>query len=176
MKWLKITILVILGISAFNGAYAQSADDYFHQGAQTYVHGQLERAIAILTDGLKRYPYDARIKALLEKIKKQQKNQQQNKQNQQNQQQQNQKQNQQNKEDKQKQQQNKQNQQNNPQNQQQPRDQQKPQTAQGKKEREKPLSREEAERILKALQGKIEQGKKPPIRIVGKKKKVEKDW
>ncbi len=170
MKWPWVTVLLWLVFISWARLGAQTADDYFNQGAQTYIYGQMERAIAVLTEGLKRFPYDSRMKDLLEKIKKQkQQQQQQQKQNQSEKNQQKQQHNPEQQKQKQKKQQ-AQNQQQNPQ------DQQNPPKPQKGQQPQKQLTREEAERILKALQGKIDQGKKPPIKIVGKKKKVEKDW
>src|SRR5436190_23172520 len=70
---------------------AQSADDFFHGGAQSYLTNNVEGARQEVDKGLKLYPDDAKLKKLDELLKQQQ---QQPQQQQQNQSQQNQSQNQ----------------------------------------------------------------------------------
>ncbi len=178
MKAFLLTGLIGISILVLP-LFGQSAADYFHNGAQLYIHGNLPQALAIVTEGLARYPSDARLKGLLEKIKEKQQQQQQNQQQQQSSNQENSQQNkQQEKENQQQQQKQKEEDQqkaqnNQPEQSRQPQDQQKSQPL---PRDEKQLTREEAERLLKALQGKVDNTKKRPYRIVGKKKKVEKDW
>lgn len=67
---------------------AQSAGDYFNRAARSYVKTEKENALKEVNDGLGKYPDDAKLKALKEKLEKEQDEEQQ--QNQQDQQQQNQ--------------------------------------------------------------------------------------
>ncbi len=67
---------------------AQSAGDYFNRAARSYVKTEKENALKEVNDGLGKFPEDAKLKALKEKLEKEQEDEQQ--QNQQDQQQQNQ--------------------------------------------------------------------------------------
>jgi Ca-activated chloride channel family protein len=96
-------------------AHAQllNADDFFNDGAHSYLTNNIPQALKTVQTGLQQYPDDDHLKKLYELLKQQQKQQQQqqqqqqqNQQNQQNQQQQQQK----NQQDQNKQQQNQQNQ------------------------------------------------------------------
>lgn len=99
--------LVAVGLFAFvlHRAAAQSADDFFHSGARSYLSNNVAGAQKEVDQGLKLYPDDIKLKKLDELLKQQQQqNQQQNQQQQQNQSQQNQsKQNQQQQQQQQKQ-------------------------------------------------------------------------
>ena len=68
---------------------AQSADDFFHTGAQAYLTNNTATAREQVDKGLKLYPDDGKLKKL-DQLLKQQKQQQQQQQQQKNQQQQNQ--------------------------------------------------------------------------------------
>lgn len=61
--------------------FAQIAEDYFHGGAQHYVHGRKDQAKVEITTGLSKYPEDPKLKAMAGLIKEEEK-QQQNKQDQ----------------------------------------------------------------------------------------------
>ena len=82
--------LLIFGLSlVFSGQImAQSSGDYFNRAARSYVKTEKENALKEVNDGLGKFPDDAKLKALKEKLEKEQKDEQQ--QNQQDQQQQNQ--------------------------------------------------------------------------------------
>lgn len=73
---------------------ADTAEDYFHRGAQYYVWGQKQKSQAEITSGLTLYPTDALLNGMAKLLQKeeqqqnQQQQQQQNQQDQQNQQQQ----------------------------------------------------------------------------------------
>jgi signal recognition particle GTPase len=67
---------------------AQTAGDYFNRAARSYVKTEKENALKEVNDGLGKYPNDAKLQALKEKLEKEQEDEQQ--QNQQDQQQQNQ--------------------------------------------------------------------------------------
>jgi DNA anti-recombination protein RmuC len=138
---------------AFSGALsslvlAQTAESFFHGGAQTYIGGDLPLAINQVLEGLNRFPDDLKLNELLQKLQEEQEKQQQ--QNQQNQEQQEQEQNQeqqQQQEENQEQEQNEQ-QENEEQQNQEPQDQeQQPAQPQNLDE----MSKEEAEKILQAL-------------------------
>ena len=68
---------------------AQSAGDYFNRAARSYVKTQKDQALETVNEGLTKYPNDAKLKALKEKLEREQE-QQQNPQDQQQQNQQNQ--------------------------------------------------------------------------------------
>lgn len=88
-KILILSFLFFLG-SAWT-VQAQSAGDYFNRAARSYVKTQKDQALETVNDGLTKYPDDAKLKALKEKLEKEQEEeQQQNPQDQQQQNQQNQ--------------------------------------------------------------------------------------
>ncbi len=171
----RIKIMIFISLLAIVAPVFSQAEAYFNKGAQFYIHGQNAQAIQVLTEGLKRYPNDSRLKALLEKIKNQQK--QQNQQQQQQQQNQN---SQQKQDKKQQQQQDSQKDQNNqappPKSENQPSQQDQKKQPQPQKGNPQKLTPEQAEQILKALEAKNDQSKKRRLLIPGKKKTVEKDW
>lgn len=84
--------LLILAFFFFSGEnMAQSAGDFFNRAARSYVKTETDQALQTVNDGLSKYPNDAKLKALKEKLEKeQQEEQQQNPQDQQQQNQQNQ--------------------------------------------------------------------------------------
>ncbi|MGB8166761.1 MAG: hypothetical protein WCF18_04675 [Chthoniobacteraceae bacterium] len=53
--------------------HAQTAADYLHGGAQDYIYGKEESAKAKLTEGVRRFPEDPQIRAVLSLIREQQK-------------------------------------------------------------------------------------------------------
>src|SRR5258705_13926207 len=85
---------------------AQTADDYFHGGAQSYIHARKEKAQQEILTGLQKFPQDPKLNGLAALLKKQeeeqkQQQQQQQQQDQQKEQKEDQKQNQQSPQDKQ---------------------------------------------------------------------------
>src|SRR5712672_956729 len=52
---------------------AQTADDYFHGGAQSYIHAQKEKAQQEILTGLQKFPQDPKLNGLAALLKKQQK-------------------------------------------------------------------------------------------------------
>jgi Ca-activated chloride channel homolog len=80
---ISISLLVILCCSAG----AQTAEDFFHSGAQSYLTNNVQLALQRVDEGLKRFPDDMKLKKLEELLKKQQQQQQQNQQDQKDQQQ-----------------------------------------------------------------------------------------
>jgi len=75
----------------WSGARAQTADDFFHGGAQHYLTNNVPAALESVTNGLALHPDDEKLKKLYELLKQQQQQNQQNqkdqKQDQQNEQQ-----------------------------------------------------------------------------------------
>jgi signal recognition particle GTPase len=71
--------------------FGQTAGDFFNRAARSYVKTEKEQALREVNDGLSKFPNDAKLKALKEKLEKEQEEeQQQNPQDQQQQNQQNQ--------------------------------------------------------------------------------------
>jgi type IV secretory pathway VirB10-like protein len=186
-------LTIAFGVCALS---AQTASDYFHAGAQQYIHGKIPNAIATISEGLAKYPNDPDLQALKGKIKEpppqEQQNQQQgsNEQDQQGQQDQ-QKQNNQNKQDQQKKQQqdqqqnqqdkNQQNQQNQQNQNQQGKDQkdqqnQQPQQAQPQDKKEQDAKKEDAVRLLLQYSDDAKELNKPPEKKAASEHKPEKDW
>jgi hypothetical protein len=62
---------------------AQTATDYFHRGAQFYIHNQKQRATNEIFTGLRLFPDDAQLKALAGLIKQEEERQRQQEQQQQ---------------------------------------------------------------------------------------------
>jgi Skp family chaperone for outer membrane proteins len=65
------SILLLLGI--YSAASAQGAQTYFNNSASHYIHGRNQQAIQTLSEGLKKYPNDAKLKELLGKMKEEEK-------------------------------------------------------------------------------------------------------
>lgn len=76
--------LLLLGLP---GLWAQPADEFFHGGAQHYLSNNIPAALESVTNGLQRFPEDAKLKKLYELLNQQQQQQQQNQQEQKDQQQ-----------------------------------------------------------------------------------------
>jgi hypothetical protein len=89
---IKLTgfLIAVFLLVALEGM-AQSAGDYFNRAARSYVKTEKEQALKEVNDGLGKFPNDAKLKALKEKLEKEQEQEkQQNSQDQQQQNQQNQ--------------------------------------------------------------------------------------
>ena len=56
-----------------------SATGYFNKGGKEFVHSKLEKAIATVDDGLKKFPTDAALNALRKKLEEEKKKKDQNK-------------------------------------------------------------------------------------------------
>src|SRR5215475_1457795 len=77
---LSISLLIApLGLSAS----AQTADDYFHGGAQSYIHSEKEKAMQQVVTGLQKFPDDPKLNGLVALLKKQEEEQKQQQQQQQ---------------------------------------------------------------------------------------------
>jgi len=50
---------------------AQTADDYFHGGAQSYIHAEKEKAKQEVFTGLQKFPEDAKLNGMAALLKKQ---------------------------------------------------------------------------------------------------------
>ncbi len=115
MRLLLLASLSLLLFLPAARAQLLNADDFFNDGAHSYLSNNIPQALQTVQTGLQQYPDDDHLKKLYELLKQQQKQQQQQQQqqnqqqNQQNQQQQQQK----NQQDQNQQQQNQQNQQQN---------------------------------------------------------------
>jgi hypothetical protein len=59
-------------------ANAQTADDFFHGGAQHFLTNNIPGALEVVTNGLQRFPDDEKLKKLYELLNQQQQQQQQN--------------------------------------------------------------------------------------------------
>jgi outer membrane biosynthesis protein TonB len=59
------------------GAGAQTADDFFHTGAQSYLSNNIPVALEVVTNGLQRFPDNERLQKLYELLNQQQQQQQQ---------------------------------------------------------------------------------------------------
>ncbi len=148
MKYLLFTVLFLASSSL---AIAQSADSYFHGGAKSYINADLQGAINQVQQGLAQYPNDSKLNELLQKLEEEkEKQEQQQQQNQENQDQQEQDQEQQQQEQEQQEGEQEQNedqeQQEGEQN-----EQTEPQEKDGQEQQPREISKEEAEKILKAL-------------------------
>lgn len=80
-------ILLLLGLVftlGFTPAFAQSSGEFFNRAARSYVKTEKDQALATVNDGLTKFPDDAKLQALKEKLEKDQEEQ--DKQDQQNQQ------------------------------------------------------------------------------------------
>ncbi len=169
---MKKLILLLLGFCVATAAYGQVSDVYFHEGAQSYIHADLQAAIDEVQTGLIKYPNDVKLNALMEKLKEERKKQQQNQQQK----------SQQNKENKDQEQQDQQQDEQQKKDDQQKSDgenqeQQDPQKVNPDEAQSKQISKEDAEKILNALA----QKEKELLKEFKKKKtkgsaKHEKDW
>ncbi|HET8865252.1 MAG TPA: hypothetical protein VFM80_06100 [Gracilimonas sp.] len=169
---MKKLLPIIFSLLLTTLAFAQSADNYFHDGAQSFINADLQTAINEVQEGLSRYPNDAKLNALMEKLQQEQEKQQQQQQQQQ-EQQQNQEQNQEQENQEQEQQQQQQQQQQQSENQ----GEQNPQEMNPEELESQKISKENAEKILQALA----QKEKELLKEFKKKKtdgsaKHDKDW
>lgn len=61
-------MLMAIGLAA-NLSAAKSAEDYLHGGASRYIQGRLQEASVEVEEGLRKFPGDARLKALAAQLK-----------------------------------------------------------------------------------------------------------
>jgi Mg-chelatase subunit ChlI len=148
---LRLLISISLCALALQKASAQSADDFFHGGAQSYLSNNVAGARQEVDKGLKLFPDDFKLKKLDELLKQQQQQNQQQQQQKQNQSQQNQSQSKQDQQKQQQQQQQKQDEQQKQQQKEQQKDQEKKAGEQKQKEQPTPpgqMTPEEAKQLL----------------------------
>jgi hypothetical protein len=86
----KILVLLVFAVSlSVSTSIAQTSGEYFNRAARSYVKTEKDQALATVNDGLTKFPGDAKLQALKEKLEKDQEEQ--DKKDQQNQEQQDQK-------------------------------------------------------------------------------------
>lgn len=171
---MKKLIAIVFSFLIVTVATAQTADDYFHNGAQSFIGADLETAIDQVQQGLVQFPNDPKLNALMQKLQeeKERQQQQQNQEQQQQEQQSEQQQQQQNEEQDQENQQ-QQEQESEGENQ----EEQEPQEMNPEDLQSQQISKEDAEKILQALA----QKEKELLKEFKKKKsdgsaKHDKDW
>lgn len=168
---IRKTAFILMFMAFGYTGYAQSANEYFHDTSKEYIYGELETATQVVDEGLQKYPDNQKLQAL-KTLLEQEKEKQQQQQQQQNQDQQNQQNQDQQDQDQQEQEQNQ------DQQDQQNADEQDPQEDGKQQELQAQMSKEEAEKILKAL----EQKEKELLKEFKKQKsptaktKNDKDW
>lgn len=127
------TLLIVVAVQA------QDAENFFHRGANSFINSQLDQATQIVDEGLFQFPNDAKLNALkktLEEEKEKQKQQQKQQQNQE------QKEEEQKPQEQEPQEQEKEKEQ---------KQQEEPKPQDGQEIESKEISKEDAEKILKAL-------------------------
>lgn len=162
---LLISLLSLLTVPLL----AQTADQYFHNGAQFFINADLQTSLNYVEQGLMNYPNDRKLNALYEKLKEEQEKKQQRQQEQQ--------QNQQEQEQDQQQDQQQQEDQEQQESEGEEQGEQQPQEINPEDLQSQQISKEEAEKILRALA----QKEKELLKEFKKKKstgsaKHEKDW
>lgn len=175
-RLIKVTILASMLLACLAAFAKMPNPEYFHNGANFYINGKLLEALQEVQAGLEQNPADPKLNALLQKIQEALKNQQPQQQEQQEQneqeQQQDQQQQQQQQEQQEEQQQEEQEKRGQPGEEDQQQQEQQPQPAENQQE----LSKEDAERILSALENQekkaLQNLKKKPTGI----KRSAKDW
>lgn len=173
---MKKLIAFIFSLLVTTGVFAQSqtAEYYFHGGAQSFIQSDLQAAIDQVQTGLNQYPNNPKLNALMQKLQEEQKKQQQQQQNQDQQQQQNQQQQEQQQNQEEQQEQENQEQEQSEGEEQQEQD---PQEMNPEDLNSQQISKEDAEKILQALA----QKEKELLKEFKKKKsdgsaKHDKDW
>ncbi len=72
---MKVFFLLIFFVAITSIGYAQNAQAYFNSSANLYVKDKKVEAMQSIRDGLNKYPNDAKLKALAEKMKQEKKEQ-----------------------------------------------------------------------------------------------------
>lgn len=72
---LQILVSLSLLLLTLSSAWAQPADEFFHGGAQRYLTNDVPGALEVVTNGLQRFPDDAKLKKLYELLNQQQQQQ-----------------------------------------------------------------------------------------------------
>jgi hypothetical protein len=204
MQAIKTVLAIAATFALLPGlAQAQTAEEYFHGGAQSFIGEKLDEATAAVRSGLAAYPTDEQLLRLDELIKQAQEQQQQQNQGESNEQEQSENQDSENEnggeqgdpgeQDQQGDQSESEQQEQDQQEEQDPQEEDGEDGSQGDQREEQPedgseakpsdspidpdqLSEEEAERILQALANEEEQLLREVQKIKGRPRRVEKDW
>lgn len=100
MKNKLIFLLILFFYFKTDVAVAQSSADFFNRAARSYVKTETDQALKAVNEGLVKFPNDAKLQALKEKLEKEKEEQEQEQKNKEQQEQQNQEQQDQNKDQK----------------------------------------------------------------------------
>jgi outer membrane biosynthesis protein TonB len=100
MKNKLIFLLILFFCFETDFAVGQSSTDFFNRAARSYVKTETDQALKVVNDGLGKFPSDAKLQALKEKLEKEKEEQEQEQKNKEQQEQQNQEQQDQNKDQK----------------------------------------------------------------------------
>jgi outer membrane biosynthesis protein TonB len=100
MKNKLIFLLILFFYFETDVAVAQSSADFFNRAARSYVKTETDQALKAVNEGLVKFPNDAKLQALKEKLEKEKEEQEQEQKNKEQQEQQNQEQQDQNKDQK----------------------------------------------------------------------------
>lgn len=156
---MKIKLIISIIFILSSNLLSQSADDYYHSAAQSYIKANYEQAKQAVAEGIAKYPNDPRLAAIAEKLKNEEEKQNQ----QQEQQEQEQEQQQQQEQEQQKQEQQEQ-------------EEQQQQEQQQQQQQMEEMSKEDAERILDALkEDEKDEQKKRQVKVPANGR-VLKDW
>ena len=68
MNNLCLIVLLLMVLFPFTGK-SQSQVDYFNKAAKQYVNEDIQGTSQLLAEGLEKYPQDAKLNALWEKLK-----------------------------------------------------------------------------------------------------------
>lgn len=174
---MKKLIPFIFALFMSSPAWAQSAETYFHNGAQNFINADLQSAIEQVEMGLSQYPNNPKLNALMQKLQEEQQKQQQQNQDQQQQQKQDQQQQKQEQQQEQDQKEEEQQEQEQQESEGENKEEQDPQEMNPEDLKSQQISKEDAEKILQALA----QKEKELLKEFKKKKsdgsaKHEKDW
>ncbi|NND71846.1 MAG: hypothetical protein HKN43_09715 [Rhodothermales bacterium] len=177
--------LIVAATGVTSTVRAQSALEFFHSGAKAYVGEELPEALNLVQSGLEIEPENARLIALKEKIEEEQENQQQEQGNND----QESSDNQENQQEDQQEQDSEQEQESEQENSDQQEQEQSGDPSEENEEQQQPessnqemppdpdqLSKEQAERILQALENEEAKLLREVQKIKGRPRRVEKDW
>ena len=68
----KFSLSLSLLLLTLLSATAQTADDFFHGGAQHFLTNNIPGALQVVTNGLQRFPEDQKLQKLYELLNRQQ--------------------------------------------------------------------------------------------------------
>ena len=78
-KAYRIVLLAIFLVNGLSASAQTNAQGFFNAGAKEFIHSKLDKAIATVDQGLKKYPNDENLQELKEKLKEEKEKQDQNK-------------------------------------------------------------------------------------------------